>query len=471
MGIRSMLRKVFGRDRAERNEPAAREAAAAPAPSVPPQTPREETTPAPAPTAAAGDPVRSPVERAAEDLVAAAFDNPAPRRDKPVIPSQQETEREVPAPSRGGQAFRGAERVGTTPETAAVVEPPTPETPKAEEPEAPVAEAPEKAEDPVVADEPVVTETPAPEPEPAKAEEPVAAEDPVVAEAPEPEPQPEPEAATPDPEPEAEAPEPEAEAPEPEPEPQPEPEAATPAPEPEAEPPVATDTPTAPPAKPATPATPLAALKRTAPLLADPYKAATAALKKYGLTGARATVYLVLDRSGSMRPYFKDGSAQRLGEQALALAAHLGEDPVVQVVFFSTEVDGTGELALDAVEGRIDELHASLGRMGRTNYHLAIEAVLAQREKQDDRGPALVLFQTDGAPESRTAAAQALAAAADEPVFWQFVTFGDPDSKAFDFVNRLAQESPNAGVTHAGTAPADTAHPAFFRALLADWRP
>ncbi|MGF0174645.1 VWA domain-containing protein [Streptomyces sp. Marseille-Q5077] len=204
------------------------------------------------------------------------------------------------------------------------------------------------------------------------------------------------------------------------------------------------------------------------------HTAAATTLTKTNLTGTTAKLYLVLDRSASMRPYYKDGSAQALAEQTLALAAHLdpeATDPKVHVVFFSTELDGTGELTLTDHENKIDELHAGLGRMGRTSYHVAVEEVLAHHAKTAPGTPALVVFQTDGAPDAKTPATHALTEAAKNhpAVFFSFVAFGDLENKAFDYLRKLKLD--NMSYFLAGEDPKELTDAEIYEGILAAWRP
>ncbi|MFK8847721.1 VWA domain-containing protein [Streptomyces sp. Ac-502] len=383
-----------------------------PAASLPAQATRPDTAPS--------------AEDSASDLVSQAFDAPKATREAEGEPTAAATATEAAA------------------ETAAEAEAKRESEAAHESEPKPEGEAPEAKPEPVVEakPEPVVEAKPEAvvEPKPVTEAEPVPAAD-----------------AKPEPEVTTEA------------QPKTQPEPVTEAAQVAAPEPVTGTDPTSAP-------TSLTKVEAQAPALVSLYKAARVSLEKQGLATQRAAVYLVLDRSGSMRNYYKDGTVQHLAEQALGLSANLDDDGTVPVVFFSTDVDGTADLDLANYAGRIEELHAGLGHMGRTNYHWAINAVIEHYEKSGATDPAFVIFQTDGAPTSKPAAEKALCEAAKLPIFWQFVGFGDPDAKGFDFLRKLDDLAvpekrvvDNAGFFHAGRDPRALADADLYQQLMVEF--
>ncbi|MGW1556150.1 vWA domain-containing protein [Streptomyces sp. NPDC002144] len=217
-------------------------------------------------------------------------------------------------------------------------------------------------------------------------------------------------------------------------------------------------------------------VEETAPALVSFYKSAGVLLRKHGLDGLRAAVYLVVDYSGSMKPYYNDGSVQALADRVLGLSAHLDDDGSVPVVFFSTDVDAETEIALADHAGRIEKIVAGLGHMGKTSYHLAMDAVIDHYLDSGSTDPALVVFQTDGGPINKLAAERYLCKAARLPLFWQFVGFGDPHSKQFDFLRRLDDLAvpdkrvvDNAGFFHAGADPRKVSDAELYDRLVSEF--
>ncbi|MEU3300716.1 VWA domain-containing protein [Streptomyces sp. NPDC006678] len=217
-------------------------------------------------------------------------------------------------------------------------------------------------------------------------------------------------------------------------------------------------------------------MEESAPALVSLYKSAGVSLEKHGLNGQRVAVYLVVDYSGSMKPYYKDGSVQALADRVLGLSAHLDDDGRVPVVFFSTDIDAETDIALADHEGRIDRIVAGLGHMGKTSYHLAMDAVIDHYLDSGATAPALVVFQTDGGPINKLAAERYLCKAARLPIFWQFIGFGDPGSKQFEFLRKLddlavpaKRPVDNAGFFHAGQDPRQVRDDELYDRLVSEF--
>lgn len=217
-------------------------------------------------------------------------------------------------------------------------------------------------------------------------------------------------------------------------------------------------------------------VRETAPALVNLYKSAGVSLAKHGLDGQRAAVYLVVDYSGSMRPYYKDGSVQALADRVLGLSAHLDDDGRVPVVFFSTDVDAVTDIALADHRGRVERIAAGLGHMGKTSYHLAMDAVIDHYLDSGADAPALVVFQTDGGPIDKLAAERFLCKASRLPLFWQFIGFGDPGSRQFEFLRKLddlpvpeKRAVDNAGFFHAGQDPRAVSDAELYDRLVGEF--
>jgi Mg-chelatase subunit ChlD len=135
--------------------------------------------------------------------------------------------------------------------------------------------------------------------------------------------------------------------------------------------------------------------------LADVASKAGTALSKRDLSGIRAQVVVLLDRSGSMRSDYASGAVQKLLERALGFALQVDVDGSIPVIPFDDQVWP----AVDVNQGNFATIVASTlntTQMGSTNLAGALEEVKALAEKSD--APLYVLILTDGNPDDKPAA-------------------------------------------------------------------
>lgn len=180
------------------------------------------------------------------------------------------------------------------------------------------------------------------------------------------------------------------------------------------------------------------------PRMLNLVKQADTALEKYGLTGHRAAVAIVLDYSGSMSSLYASGEVQRLVERFVALGHRFDDDGAIDLFAYHNSAAYIGQLtALDCsdVAGRIRKV---MGQMGGTDYAEGIKAYrqrtfgssaprTAARDGISTRQqPHYIGFITDGQNGgSNRECVDQFRSASYEPVFIQCIALGaDYDPKA-----------------------------------------
>ncbi|MEV6791301.1 VWA domain-containing protein [Streptomyces sp. NPDC051320] len=204
-------------------------------------------------------------------------------------------------------------------------------------------------------------------------------------------------------------------------------------------------------------------------------KSAAVSLEKKGLAGQRAAVYLVVDRSYSMRDYYRNGAVQDLANQVLALSVNLDDDGVVPLIMFDSQPYPMVDVSLDRYTDVVAEQHRLHGgelTMSGTEYTIAMRAVMEHYLASECTTPALVIFQTDGDPQDTNDTRLLLAQASKLPIFWSFVGFG-PYKVSFlqELDNLPGRLVDNASYFHAGKRPAAVADGHLYDGITKEFGP
>lgn len=170
----------------------------------------------------------------------------------------------------------------------------------------------------------------------------------------------------------------------------------------------------------------LVSLEKAHPQLVNLAKTARVSLAKTGADTRPARVWLVLDVSGSMRPLFRSGAVQRLGERALAYGLNLDDDGEIAVLLFDDNAQLFGSVNANNYNTFAADVQRAPSIWGTTSYGEAMKLLRAEARRESDFGrvPVYVMFVTDGGTENRSLAEAQIKDAAAEGIFWKFMAIG-----------------------------------------------
>lgn len=150
-----------------------------------------------------------------------------------------------------------------------------------------------------------------------------------------------------------------------------------------------------------------------------------------GVCGVRARVVLVIDKTGSMRSLYSEGTVRRVVERMIPIAIQLDDDGRIEPYLYAADYARLPDITVDRADSWSAEylhLHGRHGgidyaEIGGSNNELPVlREIIASVNRRPE--PTLVLFFTDGGFREKAKITALLREASALPAFWQFIGLG-----------------------------------------------
>lgn len=176
-------------------------------------------------------------------------------------------------------------------------------------------------------------------------------------------------------------------------------------------------------------------------------------VKSKGIENQKAQVVLVLDKSGSMRPLYNNGTVQETLERLVPIAMQFDDNGEMELYLFdngcvkhknTVTVNNVQDIVKREILGKYEfgsTEYANPIRMIKEDYFPAAKKGLFGFGKSEPSGPAeypvYVIFITDGANEDRSATEAILREVSNYGAFFQFVGIGDAKLEFLEKLDNL----------------------------------
>lgn len=155
----------------------------------------------------------------------------------------------------------------------------------------------------------------------------------------------------------------------------------------------------------------------------------------FSMSKLASRVALVLDYSGSMRDYYRNGTVQQIIERILPIALKFDDDGELDFWIFHNGFYRLPSINKDNFYGYIEREVTSKYRMGGTNYAPVMKDVCNKYICEDRKNiPSYVIYITDGENSDKRETTETITYLAKFPIFWQFVGIGN---ERFKYLQKL----------------------------------